>query len=147
MAMNPETLSWGGIGTRWVLAMLLVFATWNPTGGSFVHWAMLPIFSGAPGEATAGAPLKFLAGVILVTGWVLYLQATRRSLGAAGALLVGALCAGIVWLLASWKVLAMQGPVIEWIVLVILSIVLAMGMSWSHISRRMSGQVDTDEVQ
>ena len=147
MANNSETLSWGGIGIRWVLALLLVLATWNPTSTSFTHWAVLPIFGGAPGEATTGAPLKFLAGVILLTGWVLYLQATRRSLGAAGALLVGAVCVGVVWLLASWKVLAMQGPSIEWLVLVVLSIVLAMGMSWSHISRRMSGQVDTDEVQ
>ena len=55
--------------------------------------------------------------------------------------------AGVVWLLASWNVLAVQGSVIEWVVLVILSVVLAMGMSWSHISRRMSGQIDTDEVQ
>lgn len=147
MTTNTETLSWGGIGTRWVMALLLVFTTWNPTGISFVHWAVMPIFNGAPGEGGTNAPLRFLLGVVLLAGWVLYLQATRRSLGAGGTVLVGALCAGVVWLLASWKVLAMQGPMIEWIVLVILSIVLAMGMSWSHISRRMSGQVDTDEVQ
>lgn len=147
MANNGETLSWGGIGTRWILALLLVVATWNPLGYSFVHWALMPIFGGGTGEATGGAPLKFLAGVVLVAGWVLYLQASRRSLGAGGGMLILALCGGVVWLLASWKVLAMQGQTISWIVLVVLSIVLAMGMSWSHISRRMSGQIDTDEVQ
>jgi Family of unknown function (DUF6524) len=31
------------------------------------------------------------------------------------------------------------------VVLVILSLILAVGMSWSHIRRRMSGQVDVDE--
>lgn len=146
---TESTLSWGGIGTRWILALLLVFATWNPTGVSFVHWALVPIFGTSPtgAEPGAAAPLKFLLGVVLLAGWVLYLQATRRSLGAGGAVLVLALCVGVVWLLASWNVLAVQGSVIEWVVLVILSIVLAMGMSWSHISRRMSGQIDTDEVQ
>ncbi|MES2125438.1 MAG: DUF6524 family protein [Gemmatimonadota bacterium] len=147
MATSSETLSWGGIGTRWVLALLLVLATWNPTGTSFVHWALTPMFGSGDGQAGGAAPLKFLAGVILLAGWVFYLQATRRSLGAGGTVLVLALCAGVVWLLASWKVLAVQGPAIEWIVLVVLSILLAMGMSWSHISRRMSGQIDTDEVQ
>ncbi|MEO5799298.1 MAG: DUF6524 family protein [Gemmatimonadales bacterium] len=147
MATSSETLSWGGIGIRWVLALLLVLITWNPTGTSFVHWALMPVFGSGIGEPGANAPLKFLLGVILLAGWVLYLQATRRSLGAGGAVLVLALCVGVVWLLASWKVLAMQGTAIEWIVLVVLSIVLAMGMSWSHISRRMSGQIDTDEVQ
>ena len=34
---------------------------------------------------------------------------------------------------------------IAWVVLVILSLVLATGMSWSHIRRRMSGQFDVDE--
>ena len=32
------------------------------------------------------------------------------------------------------------------LVLIIISAVLAVGMSWSHINRRLSGQVDTDEV-
>ena len=147
MATNTETLTWGGIAVRWVLALLLVLLTWNPTGMSFVHWAVMPIFNGGPEGGSGSAPLKFLAGVILLAGWVMYLQATRRSLGAGGTVLVGALCVGVVWLLTSWNVLTMQGPTIEWIVLVVLSIVLAMGMSWSHISRRMSGQLDTDEVQ
>lgn len=147
MATSSETLSWGGIGARWIMALALVFATWNPTGTSFVHWALMPIFGGAPGSATAGAPLKFLAGVILLAGWILYLQATRRSLGAPGALLVAAICGGVVWLLASMKMFAVRGAVIGYLVLIVLSVILAMGMSWSHISRRMSGQIDTDVVQ
>lgn len=140
-------ITWSGFGTRFLLALLLVYATWNPTGVSFTHWALLPIFGVAgSGEAGAQAPVKFLLAVVLVAGWVLYLQATRRSLGAAGAALVAAIAGGVVWLLASWGV-GMQGPVIAHVVLVILSLVLAMGMSWSHVSRRMSGQVDTDAVE
>ncbi|MBK7594958.1 MAG: hypothetical protein IPJ11_06860 [Gemmatimonadetes bacterium] len=148
MASNSEGISWGGIGVRFVMALVLVYATWNPTGTSFTHWVFLPIFGdGAAGTASAQAPLKFLVGMMLVAGWVLYLQATRRSLGAAGALLVAAIGGGVVWLLASWNVLTMQGQAIAHVVLVVLSMILAMGMSWSHLSRRMTGQLDTDAVE
>ena len=138
MASSSEGISWGGIGVRFVMALVLVYATWNPTGTSFTHWVFLPIFGdAAAGAASDQAPLKFLVGMVLVAGWVLYLQATRRSLGAAG----------VVWLLASWKVLSMQGQAVAHVVLVVLSMILAMGMSWSHLSRRMTGQLDTDAVE
>jgi len=149
MASVSEGLSGRGIGFRFVFALLLVYATWNPWGKSFVHWVLLPIFGqGAPGNtAGANAPLKFLLAVALVAGWAVYLQATRRALGASGALLVAAICGGIVWLLASWKLFAVQGTVISHVVLICTAILLAVGMSWSHLSRRMTGQTDTDLVE
>lgn len=145
--MNEGGLSWSGIGVRFLLAVVLVYATWNPFGLSFTDWAIMPMFTGADGDASRHAPLKFLAGILLLAGWVLYLQATHRSLGAAGAVLVAAICGGVVWLLASWRVFAMQGPAIAHAILLVLAVILAMGMSWSHVSRRMSGQVDTDAVE
>jgi hypothetical protein len=145
--MNEGGLSWGGIGVRFLLAIVLVYATWNPFGLSFTDWAIMPMFTGTEGDSSRHAPLKFLAGVLLLAGWVLYLQATHRSLGAAGAVLVAAICGGVVWLLASWRVFAMQGPAIAHAILLVLAVILAMGMSWSHVSRRMSGQVDTDAVE
>ena len=51
MASSSEGISWGGIGVRFVMALVLVYATWNPTGTSFTHWVFLPIF----GDAAAGA--------------------------------------------------------------------------------------------
>lgn len=150
MASRGEGISWGGIAVRFVLALLLVYATWNPTGVSFVHWALMPLIGQGDAVAQSGggaqAPLKFLVGVVLVIGWVLYLQATRRSLGVAGAVMVAAVCAGVVWLLSSWSVLSMHGQALAHVVLVVLAMVLAMGMSWSHLSRRISGQIDTDAV-
>ena len=40
-----------------------------------------------------------------------------------------------------------QGQAVAHVVLVVLSMILAMGMSWSHLSRRMTGQLDTDAVE
>jgi Tfp pilus assembly protein PilO len=41
----------------------------------------------------------------------------------------------------------MQGQALAHVVLVVLAMILAVGMSWSHLSRRMTGQLDTDAVE
>jgi len=146
MISPADRIGGQGFLVRFLFALLLVYATWNPWGKSFVHWVIMPFFNGSS-EGGATAPLKFLLAVALVAGWVVYLQATRRSLGAAGTLLVAALCAGVVWLLSSWKLFTMSGDVISHVVLICTAILLAVGMSWSHFSRRMSGQADADLVE
>ena len=35
---------------------------------------------------------------------------------------------------------------LQWIVLIGISLILAVGMSWSHIRRKMTGQLDVDEI-
>jgi TRAP-type C4-dicarboxylate transport system permease large subunit len=58
-------------------------------------------------------------------------------------LLVG----GIIWVLIYWNVFTPKGTrAISHIILIILALVLAVGMSWSHLTRRLSGQVDTDQI-
>jgi multidrug transporter EmrE-like cation transporter len=125
--------------------LLLVYATWNPLGKSFVHWVILPLV-GRGGDAAASAPVKLLLAILLVIGWTIFLQATRRALGLAGAVLIAALCGAIIWLLTSWKVLALRGDAIAHAVLVSVAILLTVGMSWSHLSRRLTGQIDADTV-
>lgn len=146
MASTSDGISWGGVAARFLFAVLLVYATWNPMGMSFTHWVVLPLFGSGAGAAEAAAPIKFLLGIALVVGWVVYVQATRRALGLTGALLVAAVCGGIVWLLVSYRVVAMQGATISHIILVSLAVLLTIGMSWSHVSRKLSGQIDTDTV-
>ena len=127
-------------------AILLVYATFNPTGYSFYHWALAPLVGMGPSSGGSTA-LKFLAGVVLTIGWVVVLQATRRSIGVAGAMLALALCGGLVWLLIEQHVVSPTGSAaIAHIALVALGLVLGVGMSWSLLSRRLTGQVDTDQV-
>ncbi|HTO73885.1 MAG TPA: DUF6524 family protein [Gemmatimonadales bacterium] len=144
--MAQEALSWGGLGLRFGGALLLVHATFNPEGYSYYHWALAPVFSATGGLSTFTA-VKFLAGVILAGGWLIYLQATRRSLGVAGSLLVLALAGGIIWLLIDWHVVnptSFKG--IAHVVLFAVALLLTLGVSWSHVRRRITGQVDTDVV-
>ena len=144
--MRSDGLSWGGAVARFVAALVLVYATWNPEGVSFYHWAIAPIVGDAP-PATGSLALRFLAGILLAIGWVVFLQAARRSLGVAGAVLSFALCAGVIWLLIEQRVVSpTSARAIGHIALLAIALVLAAGMSWSHMSRRLSGQLDTDEV-
>lgn len=141
--MATETISWRGVLVRLVAALVLVFATWNAEGWSYYHWTVEPLLRGAGNFS----PIMFLAGAVLVAAWVVFLQATRRSIGLMGALLVAAISGGVIWLLISSGIVsATSGRGIARVVLIGLSLVLAVGMSWSHMSRRITGQADTDVV-
>jgi len=60
----------------------------------------------------------------------------------------GGFFAVIIWLLIEWGLIALdKSSTFVWVLLFVLSGVLAIGMSWSHVRRRLSGQFDTDEVE
>jgi hypothetical protein len=145
-SMQRDSVSFTGVLLRFVVAMLLVYGTWNPEGVSYYSWALAPFF-GAP--ATAGPmPFKFLVGVVLVAGWAVFLNATRRSLGVAGALLAVAITVGVIWLLAYYNVVSVSSARgFAHAALIALALLLSVGMSWAFFSRRISGQIDTDVTE
>lgn len=128
---------------RWAVALALVFGTFNPTGYSYYHW-MAEKFA-AP-ESGVG-PLEVVVGLALLIAYIVYLRATLRSIGRIGALLVAAFLAALVWLFVDLGLLdpAAVTPM-TWVSLLVVATVLAVGISWSHIRRRISGQLDTDDV-
>ena len=119
-------------------ALALVFLTYNPSGYSWVGWLM----------SETALVYKVTAGVVLLIGWAVFLRATWNSLGAIGTVLAGAFFAVIIWLLIEWGLVALDdSATLQWVGLFVLSGVLAVGMSWSHVRRRLSGQFDTDEIE
>ncbi len=129
------------------MALVLVYGTYNPEGYSYFDWLVHPASASTDQSLSNSMALKFLTGTLLLAGWVVYLNATRQALGFLGVLLTVAICAGIIWLLVEWDIFsANDSRVIAHLTLIVVSIVLAVGMSWSHVSRRLSGQVDTDAV-
>ena len=125
---------------RWAAALVLVFVTYNPAGWSYFHWAKAA-FSGEGLE-----PVHYFVGVILVAGWTIFIIATERSLGALGSLIGAALVGTGIWLLVDIGVLhADSMDTIAWLALAALGTLLAIGLSWSHIWRRISGQLEVDE--
>ena len=125
---------------RWIFAAALVFGTYNPTGYSYIGWAL--------SDTNEFGPPHAIVGILLLTGWIVFLRATFLSIGWLGIVLGAGFCASLVWLLVDQGWVALDsGDTLAWVVLAVLSAVLAIGMSWSHIRRRMSGQIDVDELE
>lgn len=124
---------------RFLFALLLVLLTYNPSGYSYSHWLQ--------NSFSNFGPLVAIAGITLIIGWVVYIRATLRSLGLIGLILAALFFSTIVWLLIDWGWLGLNNvTVMSWVILILISAVLAVGISWSHIRRRLSGQVDSDDV-
>lgn len=122
-------------------SLLLVLATYNPTEVSYAHWVLESRSDGGLG------PEHFVIGVLLMIGWAILLLATQRSLGRLGLVLGAALLGGIVWLLADAGILSVDSaPALTWVSLVCLAVLLAIGLSWSHIWRRLTGQYEVDDT-
>lgn len=137
--MAVQRFSFVNFLIRFVMALLLVFGTYNPSEYSWYRWFMR--------TADKLDPLLIFAAVVLIIGWVIYLRATLRSLGEIGTILAVAFFATLTWMLISYGWLSLDSPtVFTWVVLTMLAAIMATGMSWSHIRRRLSGQLDVDDV-
>ena len=135
--MKPITLQ--GFLFRFLFALLLVMLTYNPSGYSYSEWLQ--------NSFSNFGPLLGIAGISLIIGWVIYLRATLRSLGLIGLILAVLFFSAILWLLVDWGWLGLSNvTAMSWVILVLISAVLAVGISWSHIRRKISGQVDADDV-
>ena len=128
----------GSFFARWLFAVALVFGTYNPSDYSYMDWVL--------GSTSEFGPVMALAGVALLIAWIIFLRATFLSIGVLGITLGAALFGCLVWLLIDIGLLSLDSTgAITWIILLVLSLILATGMSWSHIRRRLTGQFDVDE--
>jgi Family of unknown function (DUF6524) len=128
-----------GILLRWLGAFLLLAAIFNPTSWNYATWARE-----AWGTQT---PLIIFIGLILTVIAMVYLVATMRSIGILGALVIAAIFAAGLWVLTDWGLLGLQNSALNvWLIILVLSLILGIGMSWSILRQRMSGQQTTDEV-
>ncbi|HEV8037068.1 DUF6524 family protein [Yoonia sp.] len=128
-----------GFVIRWVFALLLLVATYNPTQWNYVRWSMA--------NYETQLSLTVLFGLILLVGYIIYLRATLRSIGIFGMLLILAVVGTIIWVLFDQGVISLDNPSVNtWIGIFALSIVLAVGLSWSIVRRKLSGQADVDDI-
>lgn len=133
-------LTASGVVIRFLFALLLVLLSYNPSGYSYFHW-VYSTFSDI-------TPYVVLAGIILLIGWGVYIKATLNSLGLIGIIALAALFGCLVWLFIYWGFLSVSDiSAMAWVIEILLAALLAVGMCWSHFTRRMSGQVDVDEIE
>lgn len=124
---------------RWLAAVFAVFATYNPSGYSYLHWVT--------DTASGQWAFKVSAGVALVIFYVIYFRATIRSIGVIGMGLTVSMLGAGTWVLADAGMLDLDAPaVLETVVLTGLASLIAVGISWSHVRNRISGQIDSDDI-
>lgn len=142
--MAEKYFGWQSFTIRLGFALLLVYATYNPSGYSFYHWTKEVLFS----SSAKLSPVFAMSAVVLLIGWTVYIRATLRSLGPFGLTLAFSFFAIIIWWLVDIGLFGIDSvSIISYIVLFLMAAILATGMSWSHIRRRMSGQADVDEIE
>ncbi len=126
-----------GFVLRWLAAFVLLAATYNPTQWSYVRWAVE--------NWRDNVPVAVLIGLVLLIAYVLFFTAVLRGIGALGVELILAVIAALIWVLYDFGWLSLQNPTANtWIALIALSVVLALGMYWGILWRRLSGQLEVD---
>jgi hypothetical protein len=128
-----------GILLRWLGAFLLLAVIFNPTRWNYVTWAR--------GSWSTQMPLILFTGLILAVIAMVYIVSTMRSIGLLGAIVIAAIFAAGLWVLTDWGLLGLTNSALNvWLIILVLSLILGIGMSWSILRQRMSGQASVDEV-
>ena len=131
--------TFSSFGLRFLFSAILVFATYNPEGYSYFHWVK--------NDFPSLAVEQYFVGVVLIIGYVIFLRATMRSLGIIGVGLALNFFGLLVAMLFKWGWISLDASrAVAYVVEILIAVVLAIGMSWSHIRRRMAGQMDMDDV-
>ena len=136
--LKRTKFTWSNYLVRLMPALILVFSTYNPSGWSYYHWVS---------ERGQFNVYIALGGVILLIGWTVFLRATTRSLGAIGTVLAVMFFSLLIWLTVDlFNIPSDNLNLLIYLTLLGLAGVLSAGISWSHVRRRMTGQLDVDEA-
>lgn len=136
--MSNDGITGKGFLWRWLLCMALVMATFNPSGFSYYAW----IIAGG-----GSLPVKVICGIVLVAAYAFVVHATWESLGPFGVGLSVAFFAAVIWALVDFGLLSLDSfSLVAWIALTAAATILAVGMCFSLVRRKVTGQVDVDDV-
>ena len=128
-----------GILLRWLGAFVLLAATFNPTEWNYLRWVQA--------NWATQMPLAVFLGLLLAVAFMVYILATLRSIGAIGIVIIAAIFGAALWVLTDWGLLSLTNPALNtWLALLALSAVLGLGLSWSILRQRLSGQSTVDEI-
>jgi len=123
---------------RWTFGQLIVMGTFNPFSMSYFHWVT---------DHGGQISLKVLVGVGLIVLHVIAILASIRSLGLIGVGLLTAFFASAAWVLIDGRLLDIEDPKIFQLTLLLIGgTIYGVGLSWSHLRNRISGQVDSRDV-
>lgn len=134
--MTATRFDWRGVLARGLFCLFVVFALYNPSGYSYLHWLV---------QGFGWFWLKLAVGTVLVTVLLRLWRTTSGVLKRRGMVLVGLFCLGTgmsfldggslpIWALPIWALLS-------------LAVLFTAGLSYSHLDHRLGGITHTEEVK
>lgn len=121
---------------RFAVALVVVFASYNPEGVSYYHWVR---------EGGGAMPLKAFTGMVLLIAWIFLLKSTQSSLGSLGVVLAAAFFGTLLWVILSFAQVSPQGTrTLTYLVGIGVAGVLSVGLIWSRFRQKVTGQVDVE---
>jgi len=139
MLQAIKSSSPGVLITRMLIAAVVVFGTYNPSGNSIFHWIK-------DQNDYANAWVILLAIVAILVNFAL-LVAAWKALGKLGTIVLMILFAALVYLALQESWVSSKSPVtLQWLALILYSVFLGIGLSGAILWRRATGQVVTDEA-
>jgi hypothetical protein len=137
--MSAERFDWRGVVARGLFSLFVVFAVYNPSGTSYLHWV-------AGGFELFWAKLA-VGAFLLAVLWVLW----RTTLGVLKPLGVGlmlAIClgAGATIIGATGNGIFEGNTLLMWL-LVSLAALFTAGLCYSHLHHRLGGISHTEEIK
>ncbi len=128
----------GSLLVRWFMIMGVITAFYNPSGRSFVHWAA---------DSTAPLSLRIATGSLLLAALAYFWRLSVRALGPIGVVMLAFLLAVTAMALVDTGLIRPQAPAAMIAFLQgIITTGLTVGVSWSALRTRISGQIDSDDV-
>jgi len=128
------TFGLSGIVSRALLSLFVVFATYNPSGRSYYHWAL------------ASGPWlpRVLLGLVLLGVYLVLLWETWDVVGFAGSALVVVLCAATAWMLHQSELIDLGEPTtLKLAVMFTVAVTMTAGMCYSLLTARLTGVLHT----
>jgi hypothetical protein len=137
--MSAARFDWRGVVARALLCLFLVFAVYNPSGTSYVHWVL-----GGFGWFWA----KLAVGALLAIIFLLLWRTTRGVLGTRGVVLTLLVCIGSGMTLAhlTGTGIFTGNTLLMW-ALVSLAAIFTAGLCYSHLHHRLGGITHTEEIK
>ena len=124
--------------TRLVYSLIIVWATYNPTKYSLMHWVQ---------TSDAAMSSKALAIGALTLAWLVYCVLSYKALGKIGLACLIAFFGLATWFLTDHGYLNLANAnEAQWYSTFMISVLFAVGMAAGIFVRRLSGQMPTDDV-
>lgn len=126
---------------RMLVAAIIVFASYNPSGNSVFHWVKSHLNGDMPDAWVV------LAAIVTILLNIVLLIAAWNALGKLGTVILLILFAALVYL-ALQEGWASTGNLVsmQWLALILYSVFLGIGLSGAILWRRATGQVVTEEL-